>query len=120
MPFLACLLLLGFDGGISSAIIIGAIIGFSLGAETDVIAYLAARYFGLRNYGVLFGTLAGLLSLGAGLGPLIAGWLFDRSGRYEPLLWDPDAGLCLQCGLVGTLGPYPNFAPVQPEPAQER
>jgi MFS family permease len=115
LPFLACILLLGLDQGTATAIVIAALIGFSLGAETDVVAFLTAQYFGLRNYGVLFGTLAGLLSLGSGVGPLFAGWLFDRFGNYDLLLCLIMPASALSATLVGTLGCYPDFARSVPE-----
>ena len=60
--------------------------GFALGAEIDVIAYLAARQFGLKNYGVLFGSMTAALAVGTALGPLAAGGAFDMYGTYTQFL----------------------------------
>ena len=115
LPILACVLLLTFDGSHVSAIVIGLVIGASLGAEIDVVAFLSARYFGLRNYGFLFGSIAGLLSLGAGLGPTLAGMIYDRYGSYEPLMWALIPVFLVSAALVGSLGRYPIFdEPVPP------
>ncbi len=115
LPIVACLLLLTFNGSHHSAILIGLLIGASLGAEIDVVAYLSARYFGLRNYGFLFGSIAGLLSLGAGLGPTLAGVIWDRYGSYDPLMWVLIPVFFISAVLVGSLGRYPVFE--QPVPA---
>ena len=64
-----------------------AIYGLTLGAEVDVIAYLAAKYFGLRNFGALFGVLVMALSLGTAFGPLAAGAIYDLYGSYTQFLY---------------------------------
>ena len=53
-----------------------------MGADTDIAAYLTARYFGLRFFGTLFGTIIAILSIAIGLGPLLAAFIFDRTGSY--------------------------------------
>jgi len=108
-PCLGCFLLLQFDGSTSQAIILAAVIGLSLGAEIDVLAYLASRHFGLRNYGTIFGTLVGLITLGGGLGPLLIGMIFDSTGAYTYALWIfIPAFLCVSV-LIASLGSYPVF-----------
>ncbi len=61
-------------------------IGLTLGAEVDVIAYLSARYFGMLNYGTLYGAVIAALSVGTAFGPLTAGWFFDIGGDYSGFL----------------------------------
>ena len=56
-------------------------IGLSAGAEIGVLAYLIPRYFGLRHFGLLFGVMNGLITLGLGVGPFFAGYLYDRFGN---------------------------------------
>lgn len=63
-----------------------ALFGLTLGAEVDVIAYLASRHFGLKSFGGLFGGLVGALSLGTAFGPLAAGAASDRFGGYGSFL----------------------------------
>jgi len=62
-------------------------IGFALGAEIDLIAYLTARYFGMRNYGFIYGSIYSMFSIGAAAGPAIVGHLFDSYGNYRVALW---------------------------------
>lgn len=86
IPILACVLLI-FDGtNPASQAIAAAIFGLTLGSEVDVIAYLAAKYFGLRHFGALYGAMVMALSLGTAFGPLGAGAVFDHYGSYEPFL----------------------------------
>jgi MFS family permease len=82
IPALACGILLLGDGSSSAAAAVAVALGVSLGAEIHGISYLSAGYFGLRSYGVMFGTIAGLMSFGAGVGPLFASVLFDYTGSY--------------------------------------
>ncbi|MCT7661343.1 MFS transporter [Mycobacterium deserti] len=81
----AALLLLAGTNPVSQTAA-AALFGLTLGAEVDVIAYLASRYFGLRNFGGLFGGLVAALSLGTAFGPLASGATFDSFGGYEPFL----------------------------------
>ena len=109
LPIIACIWLLAFDGSVASGIAIAAIVGFSLGAETDIIGYLSSRYFGLRNYGVLFGSIVGLLTFAAGVGPMIGGIIHDSYGTYDPMIWGAIPIFAICALLIGSLGAYPRF-----------
>lgn len=63
-----------------------ASIGLTLGAEVDVVAYLAAKFFGLKNFGALYGAMVMALSLGTSFGPLTGGAIFDAFGNYAPFM----------------------------------
>jgi predicted MFS family arabinose efflux permease len=108
ISILACVLLLMAPGSAHLASCAAFLLGMALGSETDVIAYLAGRYFGLRHYGLAYGTLAGGTTLGAGIGPWIAGTIFDHQGNYTLF----ETMLCGSFGvailLVSTLGRYPD------------
>lgn len=60
--------------------------GLANGAELDVLSYLASRYFGLRNLGTIMGVLLSILTVFAGLGPLLPGAAFDAAGGYRGFL----------------------------------
>jgi MFS family permease len=86
IPIVACvLLLLDGDDGVSQSIS-AAIFGLTVGSEVDVIAFLAARHFGLKNFGALYGVLQIALAAGTAFGPLAAGAVFDRYQSYAPFL----------------------------------
>ncbi|KWX65503.1 MFS transporter [Mycobacterium sp. NAZ190054] len=86
VPILGCAALLIDGSSPVSQTVAAALFGLTLGAEVDVIAYLASRYFGLRNFGGLFGGLVAALSLGTAFGPLAAGATSDRFGGYTNFL----------------------------------
>ena len=95
LPIVSSALLL-FDGANPlSQVVAACLFGLTLGSEVDVIAYLAARYFGLKNFGALYGAMVTALSLGTALGPLGAGAVFDAYGSYQPFL-------VLTAALTGT------------------
>ena len=94
-------------GGAQAAPVAAFLIGFALGAEIDLIAYLTARYFGMRNYGFLYGIIYSIFSIGAAAGPAIVGNLFNSFGSYRIALWVMAALLILGAAAVVSL---PQFA----------
>jgi MFS family permease len=57
--------------------------GVLLGAEGDVMAYAASRYFGLTNYAKAYGLLYGMMSFGSMSAPFINGYIYDLEGSYH-------------------------------------
>jgi MFS family permease len=92
------------------------VIGFAGGAKLQITAYLTGRYGGLRNFGKFFGVMHGLTVLGAGLGPLLAGYVYDISGSYTPFLvfGIPSSIICGM--LIFGLGPLPEERQIVPLP----
>jgi MFS family permease len=86
IPIIASGLLLFYGNNPVSQTVAAAIFGLTLGSEVDVIAYLAARYFGLKHFGALYGAMVMALSLGTAFGPLGAGAVYDHYGTYSPFL----------------------------------
>jgi predicted MFS family arabinose efflux permease len=106
LPVLAAAGLLMFGSPPHVAAAIAVLIGLSVGAGMDVAAYLVTRYFGMLNYGTLFGIIIGFITLAAGTGPLAAGLIYDRFGSYDVGLWAA-MPMCLVASLlVATLGRY--------------
>ena len=70
-------------GGITYALVAAIAFGFAIGAEIDLIGYFTARYFGLKNYGTIYGFQYSVFSLGAGISPVLAGYIWDSSGNYD-------------------------------------
>jgi len=108
-PAIACVILLNYDGSALLSVLVAIIIGVAAGIEGDVIAYLTARYFGLKHYGVVYGILVGLYSFGWGVAPVIAGAAFDAVGSYASVLWLLLAGLAVSAVLALLLGRPPEF-----------
>jgi MFS family permease len=82
------------------------LVGLGMGAEVDIIAFLMSRYFGLRSLGATMGFAFGTFVIAGGLGPLVMGFAFDRTGSYRV----PLAGFCVAAmvaaALATRLGPY--------------
>jgi len=58
------------------------LVGVTLGAETDLIAYMCGRYFGLRHVGEIYAYFFAIYIFGAVVGPLLMGVVFDHFGSY--------------------------------------
>ena len=108
-PALACWMFA--HGDLTYATAAGSIIliGFAAGVEYDLMAFLVARYFGLKSYGAIYGSLYGFFALGAGIGPVVFGRAFDATGNYDgPLMLS--AGLLVAGAvLLLLLGRYRTF-----------
>jgi predicted MFS family arabinose efflux permease len=89
--------------GAASAI---CLIGFAVGVEYDLIAYLVARYFGMRAYTTIYSVLYMCFGVGAGFAPFIFGWSFDRSHSYTPILETAAVLLLISVLSLLTLGRY--------------
>lgn len=84
--------------------------GYAMGTKLQVCSYLTARYGGVRNFGAIFGFMASGISLGAGIGPIFAGLLYDAYGSYGPLLLLGLVITLFSAALILSLGRYPNWA----------
>jgi len=57
-------------------------IGISMGAEIDMLAFLAGRYFGVENFGRVYGILFTSFLIGTSAGPVAYGMVFETLGSY--------------------------------------
>lgn len=76
------------DGVRSPTLIVIAMLvnGYAAGTKTQITGFLTASYGGLRNFGVIYGVMAALMALASGVGPTLAGLIYDRTGSYTPFL----------------------------------
>jgi MFS family permease len=97
------------DSGAGGAVpVVGAALcGLGIGAEVDLMAFFVSRYFGLRDYGKVYGTMFAVFSFGVGVGPAISGWVFVRFHSYDPVFVFYEVLLGITCVLFLRLGPYP-------------
>jgi MFS family permease len=94
---------------------LGAVLcGMGIGAEVDLMAFFVSRYFGLKAYGKIYGTMFGIFSVGTGLGPSLSGLFFDIWHSYTPVFLVYEVVLAITCLLFTRLGPYP--FPPEPQP----
>lgn len=82
------------------------LVGLGLGAEVDLIAFLASRYLGLRSFGEIYGYLFAAFMLGSGAGPYLMGYAFDQYGNYMTALGVLCVALLGACILMARLGAY--------------
>lgn len=108
----ACPILM-FDHSLAGAIAAAVLIGGSGGSEIGVIAYLVPRHFGLRHFGMLFSVMSSLITVGAGVGPWLAGYSFDRVGSYNQALLVAGPLFAVCAILIATLG---TPAPIADQP----
>ncbi len=110
LPALGCLLLATTGSEATTTLVIATmLVGIGAGAEFDIAAYMVSRYFGMRDYGRLFGVHLGLITLASALAPLLTGAIYRATGSYIAML-----ALCGSAFLVGAalllpLGRYPRF-----------
>jgi predicted MFS family arabinose efflux permease len=115
MPVVTVALLLAFPGD-GMAALACLILGLAVGTEVDCCAYLAARHFGLRSFGTLFGAMNGLMLFGNGIAPALANHIYDVTKSYDIVLW-AQIPACLGTVLLFLLlGPYPQLDGAEPAP----
>ncbi len=99
------LLAIGMSGPVS--FVVAMLIGASIGAEADLLAFLTSRYFGLKCFGEIYGLLFSSLLIGTSLGPVAFGASFEASGSYTTILTVCTV-LCVIAAIVMKLLPaYP-------------
>lgn len=109
LPAISCYLLMQPSYTFMVAAIAILLIGLAAGAEQDLMAFLVARYFGMKSYGVIYGCMYGAFALGAGMGPYIFGRAFATTGTYDGMILY--AGIGFVCGSIPLLllGKYRYF-----------
>ncbi|MBP77539.1 MAG: MFS transporter [Pseudomonadales bacterium] len=109
MPAVGCLLFLGESNDFWLMAFAAVLVGFGAGAEFDIAAFLVARYFGMKEYGRLFGVHQGLNTVAAALAPLLFAAFLSATGSYSSMLIYSVACTVLGPLLILTLGRAPNF-----------
>jgi MFS family permease len=106
LPMIGIAILISGTGGFAP--FLGAIAcGLGIGAEIDLMAFFTSRYFGLRDYAKLYGTMFGIFALGVGIGPALSGASFDRFHSYTPAFALFVIMLATGCLVFLRLGSYP-------------
>ncbi|MGA0704452.1 MAG: MFS transporter [Steroidobacteraceae bacterium] len=109
MPVISCMLLAGDSLSLEGAFLAAFMLGFAAGAETDLIAYLAGRYFGMAHYGKIYGMLYVPFGIAAAVSPAAYGWVRDSTGSYDPMLTAAAVLFVAGASLLLGLGRYPDF-----------
>jgi sugar phosphate permease len=83
-------------------------IGLSLGAEVDLLAYLCGKYFGLSSFAEIFALLFISVLMGSALGSVAFGYGFDSMGSYAEVLVFSAILNTVALLIITRLGPYPD------------
>ncbi len=108
LPAVACFMLMGTAANLPAIMAGGFMLGFAAGAESDVIAYLAAKYFGMAHYGRIYGVLYMPFGIGSAISPILYGAVRDATGGYDAMLMAASVMFSIGGALLLTLGRYPD------------
>ncbi|MDO7834806.1 MFS transporter [Sphingobium sp. HBC34] len=112
-PLIGCLILMQPVVSLPMAATAAVLIGMAQGAEIDIVAYLSARYFGMRHYSTIYGSTIMAMALMSVVGQVGIGYLYDRTGGYNAALLPIMAVLLASAVCYLSLGRYP-----KPDPAR--
>jgi len=93
------------DGPLGTAAVL--LIGLGLGAEIDVVAYMVARFFGVRSFSTIYGMTVLWIAGAGALGAAGLGLAYDHYGNYDAALMIIAASFFVSGLLYMTLGRYP-------------
>lgn len=107
LPALGCLILLQAD--VPPAIFFASVvlIGLGQGAEIDIVAFMIARYFGLRSYATIYSLSTLGIALGVALGASMIGRAYDHFGNYDVALICASGSFFLAAFFYLAMGRYP-------------
>lgn len=99
------------DGIRSPALIFVALLvnGYAAGAKTHITGFLTASYAGMKNFGAIYGVMSSLMALASGMGPMLAGLIYDHAGGYRLFLLAGTVGCTLGGLLIISMPAYPNW-----------
>lgn len=81
--------------------IFASIFGFAFGCISTQRPPLVANMFGVKSHGLIFSVLDNSFSIGAAIGPLLYGYIFDTFGSYMFAFWI--SGGIAVAGLILTI-----------------
>jgi MFS family permease len=79
----SALLLITFVQAHWAFYVLAVMIGLSQGGVGSSQSPLIASLFGIKSHGLIFGSLGIASTFGAAMGPLLTGYIYDRTGSYH-------------------------------------
>jgi predicted MFS family arabinose efflux permease len=107
---IGAVLLLLKQGSILYAASATLLIGFSIGAELDLLSFFCVRYFGVRDFGAVYGAIGVFFYTGMAAGALLYAAIRDQTGSYILAIAASAGLLLIAAGLFLTLRPPPSSA----------
>lgn len=109
LPAISCYVMLMDGTSVQLAMMAGFLLGFAAGAESDLIAYLTGRYFGMANYGKVYGMLYMPFGFFSAVSPLVYARVRDVTGSYDAILQVSLFEFLVGGALLLFLGRYPEL-----------
>jgi len=91
--------LLPLARNIAGLYVFTVVFGFAVGGYVPLIPAIIGDLFGLVNVGSVLGLCIFGASIGASIGPVLAGYIFDVNGSYNVAFFI-GSGLALSTGIV--------------------
>lgn len=107
LPVLGIALLLPSEPTVWMAGIGLVLIGLAQGAEIDVIAFIIARYFGLKSFAAIYGLSVLFIAVATSVAGIAFGFAYDTFGGYNEALIGAGVMFALASGAYLLLGRYP-------------
>lgn len=79
-------------------------VGFSFGAEGDILGFLVARHFGVRIYSSVMGLMIFATAASTAIGALLLGAILAQTGGYDLFLITAGIGVLIGASLLLLLG----------------
>jgi MFS family permease len=114
-PYVSIFLFVGMASGLAllwlgstaSAAFAGAsLVGLGMGGEGDLMPYITSRYFGLRFFGEIYGSVFAVFTLTGAAAPFLMAVGFDRTHSYRVPLFFLILATLISIILMTRLGPY--------------
>jgi MFS transporter, OFA family, oxalate/formate antiporter len=113
LPAISCWILFHDHNATALTVTALVLLGFAAGAESDMLAFMAGKYFGMKNYGKIYGALYIAFGMASAISPFVYGAVRDATGDYNLMLKACVALFLFGAVLLLSLGQYPDFKKVQ-------
>ena len=100
------MIVLAYVHGNTEALVASALLGIAWGAEAEMNSYFVSRYFGLRHFAQINGTVYSSIAVAGALAPFVTGYMFDRIGSYYAWILTLAILMAVSCLLLASMGPY--------------
>ncbi|MBN8818847.1 MAG: MFS transporter [Sphingomonas sp.] len=108
------LLLLEFGTGLAALALAGLLLGIGMGSQYGALPYFISRYFGMRAFGAIIGTMYSAVIAIQGITPVLLDHGYDVQGTYRFAVLVACAALAGATALLVLLPGYPDPAEAGP------
>ena len=105
VPILPVMLLWQVKGSFEISVLAVVVFGFTAGAESDVVAYIASRLLPPTVFASGYAIIIACFAVFASMGPLLAARLYDLNGSYDLFLLLIVPTVIVGAGLISVIPP---------------